>query len=94
MRRRARRPSRVDPADPDLEPVPVVGVGRELGTDDEQLPLDREHGVVEVTGQLGPGQPERAAGLVDRAVGGGADVVLVDPPAVEQPVVPSSPVLV
>ena len=64
----------------------VLGRGRELGADDEQLALQLHQQLVQlgVGIDLGPGQAQRAHGLVDRAVGLGPDVVLADPTAVEE----------
>jgi hypothetical protein len=80
-----------------LESVPRVRRRGELRADDEQLALEAQDQLREAAQARGqradpafdaevrPGQPERGDGLVDRAVGLGARVVLGDPrPAVQQ----------
>ena len=76
--------------------VAMVGVGRQLGADGEQLALEpqdhlaepaevrRQGPVLGLHAKLGPGHAERRDGLVDGAVGLGAQVVLADAVAAEQ----------
>ena len=60
--------------------------GRELGAHHEQLALQPHEQLVELRAAfgLGPGEPERRHGFVDRAVGVGAGRVLADAAAVQQ----------
>ena len=79
-----------DPRPAVLEPIPGVGVRRQLGGGHEQLALeaedelrqvaelDREHAEPILQPELGAGQAERGDGLVDRAVGLGPEIVLGD----------------
>ncbi len=62
------------------------GAVSELGPDDEQLALELHEEIVELGSgvDLGPGEPERADGFVDGAVGLGPGVVLGDPASVEE----------
>ena len=71
---------------PGLELGPVLGRGRELGADHEQLALEPDQELVELraTFALGSGEPERGDGFVDRAVRVGACSVLADAAAVQQ----------
>ena len=74
-----------------LEPIPGVRIRRQLGAGHEQLALEAENQVRQVTEldrqhaepilepELGPCEAERGHGFVDRAVGLGAEVVLGDP---------------
>ena len=77
---------RGDERDLGLQLGAVLGRGRELRADDEQLALQlhEQLGEVRVGVDLGPGQAQRAHGLVDRAVGLGADFVLADPAAEQE----------
>ena len=75
----------VDARDADLQLVPVVSTRRELGADDEQFALHLQHEVVHLTLEVGARETQRTARLIDGAVRGGPQVMLVDPAAVEQP---------
>ena len=56
-----------------------------VGADDEQLALHLQHEVVHLTLEVGARETQRTARLIDGAVRGGPQVMLVDPTAVEQP---------
>ena len=64
----------------------VLGRGRELGADDEQLALQPDEQLVELGAALGlgTGEPERRDRFVDRAVRVGAGGVLADASAVQE----------
>ena len=79
-----------------FEPSPGIGRRGQLGPDDEQLALDPQddradlgqrrvqHAVLVLRAELGSCQPERRDGLVDRAIGLGPRIVLLDPRPAEQ----------
>ena len=81
---------------PGVELAAVLGRGRELGPDHEQLALEPDQELVELRPALGlgAGEPERRDRFVDRAVRVGADVSLPTRPPYSRPVVPSSPLRV
>ena len=79
-----------------FEPVPRIRVRRQLGPDHEEFALDtqdqlgeasepgRERSDPSLGTEVGAGHAQRRDGLVDRAVGLGARVVLADALAAEQ----------